>query len=293
MDELLKVENITKVYGDNVVVNNVSFNLQKGKIYGLLGPNGAGKTTIMKIINDQVSLNGGAVKFDESVKIRYLKDVPQFYEYMSVKEFLSFLLKLNKCNDVESKLNELLHVTNLKEEKDKKIKKLSRGLRQKLGIASVLVTDVDILVLDEPVSALDPVSRQEILDLIVSLKGKTCVIFSSHILEDIEKICDHILLIHRGKLLLNDESDTIIKTENELLVQCATREQVLALKDTLEIYEFSADIENALVIPYNNLIAAQQDILKKAKKLQLDVILMEKRRKTLQEIFITEVKKHG
>ena len=197
MHTILKVENLVKDYGNNRVVNDVSFILEKGKIYGLLGPNGAGKTTIMKILINSIKKNGGTISCKNDIKFNYLMDVPRFYEYMEVEEYLVFLAKLNKIEDIKSKVNSLLDIASLHEYKDKKIKQLSRGLRQKLGIASVLVNECDILILDEPVSALDPIARKEVLDLIKSLKGKMCVIFSSHVLEDIEKVCDHILLINR------------------------------------------------------------------------------------------------
>ena len=293
MDTILAIENLVKKYGNHCVVNNVSFNLEKGKIYGLLGPNGAGKTTIMKIIINAIKKDGGKITCNQDIKFNYLMDVPRFYEYMKVEEYLVFLAKLNKIDNVEMKVKSLLDIANLNAHKSKKIKQLSRGLRQNLGIASVLVNECDVLILDEPVSALDPIARKEVLDLIKSLKGKMCVIFSSHVLEDIEKVCDSILLINRGRILLDDTCENILKVDNELLVQCDSREGTLLLKEEFLDSEFSSEIENTLVIKYEKLINTQQDILKKAKKLKVEVISMTKRKLSLQEVFLSEVRKHA
>ena len=292
MSTILRLENLVKTYGNKTVIKDVSFSLEQGKIYGLLGPNGAGKTTIMKIIMNLVEKNSGTITCDKDIKIGYLMDVPKFYEYMTVEEYLNFLADLNKT-DKRSRVNELIAITKLEAYRNLKIKKLSRGLRQKLGIASVLINDNDILILDEPISALDPLARKEILDLISSLQGKMCVIFSSHILEDIEKVCNHILLINEGSILLNDSCENIFSVDDVLLVQCGTREGTLLMKEEFAESTFSSEKENTLIIPYIKLIDTQQLVLKIAKKLKVDVICLEVKRNTLQEIFLKEVRKNG
>ena len=293
MDIILKANNLLKSYGNKIVVNNVSFNLEKGKIYGLLGPNGAGKTTIMKIITNQIDKNAGVIDYDDSLKINYLMDVPQFYEYMSVNEYMLFLTNINKIVNANEHVEKLLEITNLTEHKNKKIKYLSRGLRQKLGIASVLINEVDILILDEPISALDPLGRKEILDLIYSLKGKVTVIFSSHILEDIERVCDHILLINNGVILLDEDSENVLKRSNELLVRCKNQEEILILKEQFIDSEFSTRFADTLILKYEDLLATQQSILKYAKKFNLTVELLEKRKNSLEEVFLDEVMKNA
>lgn len=292
MDEILKINNLVKKYNDNIVVKNASFSLEKGKIYGLLGPNGAGKTTIMKLISNMIKKDGGSISYSDDLKIKYLMDVPMFYEYMSVNEYLLFIAELNNLEHKENLVNELLIKTNLHEHKEKLIKQLSRGLRQKLGIASVLVTPVDLLILDEPVSALDPIGRKEVLYLIESLKGEICVIFSSHILMDIEKICDNIILINDGKILVNDTVDNILSRGNYLLVKCQSREEILSLKEMFKDSEFSSSYENTIEIEYENLLAKQQEVLKYAKKLNVNIEKMEIKRETLEEVFLKEVTRY-
>lgn len=289
MEELIRVNNLTKVYGDNKAVDNASFVIEKGKIYGLLGPNGAGKTTIMKLLTNLIKKDSGSVEYDDSVSIKYLMDVPVFYEYMKVSEFLNMLVEINKVDNRQERLDYLLELSGLTYHKDKLIKNLSRGLRQKLGLASVLVSDVDVLILDEPISALDPIGRKETLDMIESLRGKVSVIFSSHILDDIEKVCDHVLLINKGKIILNEECNNLFDAGNFLLVQCASREEVLKLKEVYPNTSFSKYYENTLEIEYESLIKAQTDILKNAKKMDISIIKLEIEKETLEDIFLRKV----
>lgn len=293
MENLIEVNNLVKMYKNVAAVDNASFVIEKGKIYGLLGPNGAGKTTIMKLLTDIIKKTGGNIKYKESVKIRYLMDVPVFYEFMKVSEFLNMLIDINKIENKEERLEYLLDVCNLKEHEDKLIKALSRGLRQKLGIASVLVGDTDILILDEPVSALDPIGRKEILDIITSLKGKMTVIFSSHILNDIEKICDHILLIHKGKIVLDEDCDNLFDAGNYLLIKTSTRDEILKLKEIYVESFFSKNYENTLEIEYEDLTTTELEVLKNAKKQGVEVVSMEVKKESLEDIFLRKVRANG
>jgi len=289
MEELIRVNNLVKIYNTNRAVDDASFVIEKGKIYGLLGPNGAGKTTIMKLLTNMIKKDGGSVEYEDNLSIKYLMDVPTFYEYLKVEEFLNMLVDINKIENKQARVNYLLDLSGLNIHKDKLIKNLSRGLRQKLGIASVLVSDVDVLILDEPISALDPIGRKETLDMIESLRGKVSVIFSSHILDDIEKVCDHLLLINRGKIILNEDCDNLFDAGNYLLVQCASREEVLRLKEVYPDTNFSKYYENTLEIEYETLIKTQSDILKNAKKLNVNVIKLEIKKETLEDIFLRKV----
>lgn len=289
MEELLKVNNLTKRYGKTLAVDNASFTIEKGKIYGLLGPNGAGKTTIMKLLTNMIQKTGGTIYCKKDLNVKYLMDVPQFYEYMTVKEFLLFLIDINKIENKDERLDYLLSLTSLNEHKDKKIKSLSRGLRQKLGIASVLVSDIDVLILDEPISALDPIGRKEIMDIIVSLKGKVTIIFSSHILNDIEKVCDHFLLINKGKIVLNESCENVLAPVNHLLVKTLNREEILQLKQVYSEALFSKRYENTLEISYEDLLKTQTEVLKYAKKLNVTIVKMEVKLQSLEDMFLEKV----
>lgn len=295
MDCILSLQNLTKIYGNKVVVDNACIKIKKGTVCGLLGPNGAGKTTIMKMIMNQVKCDRGFVEHDKDLKIKYLQDVPQFYEFYTVWEFLEFILDLSDYNgNKESRIREVLGLLNLGNYCNDRIKKLSRGLRQKVGIASVIVDEPDILILDEPVSALDPIGRKEMFDIILSLKGKTTIIFSSHILGDIERVCDHVILINNGKIILNDEINNISLNQSVLLVVFNNRDDLLIVKEKLE-YEnnFSEDIENCLEIKSDDIAKLEKDIFEMLSKNDISVSSISVKKDTLEEIFLREVKRNG
>ena len=295
MDNILKLQNVSKVYGSNVVVNNVSFEIEKGCVCGLLGPNGAGKTTIMKIIMNQIKCEEGNVVCDEKLKVKYLQDVPQFYEFYSIGEYLDFILNINhysKENDV--RINEVLDMLGLKEYKDVTIKKLSRGLRQKVGIASVIVDEPDILILDEPVSALDPIGRKEMFDIISKLKGKVTIIFSSHILADVERICDHIILINKGTIILNRNLKDEALDKQTLLVTFKNREDLMMLKDKIKYSCFFSEVvKDCLEIEGNNIDDIQKDIFTLLVENNMSVKCISTKSESLEEIFLREVRKNG
>lgn len=213
MEYAIEITNVTKKFKDVVAVDNLTLKLPKGKIYGFVGPNGAGKTTTIKMLlgltkptSGEIFVNGTRVSSgsERKLNVGYLPDVPGFYEWMNAKEYLTFcgrLLKMNE-NDIESKTEELLQLIGLKDVKTK-IKGYSRGMKQRLGLAQALIGDPSIVLLDEPASALDPIGRKEIMDLILSLRGSVTVLFSSHIIADVERVCDTILIMNKGVLKAN------------------------------------------------------------------------------------------
>ena len=224
-----------------------------------------------------------------------MQDVPEFYEFYTINEYLDFILDISHYDkDKEGRTNEVLELLNLKDYKDKTIKKLSRGLRQKVGIASTIIDEPDILILDEPVSALDPLGRKEMFDIIAALKGKVTIIFSSHILDDIERVCDHVLLINKGKIILDKDIKEVTLEKNILIVVFKTREDLLKIKEKLE-YPccFSEIIKDCLEIEGNDISTMQKDIF----QLLIDNDVFAKcisiKKETLEEIFLREVRNNG
>lgn len=295
MGSVLKLQNISKVYGDKVVVNNASFEIEKGSVCGLLGPNGAGKTTIMKMIMNEIKCDRGYIAYSDNLKIKFLSDVPNFYEFYTVEEYLRFILEITHFEeDKNVRIDEVLSLLNLKEYSDLQIKKLSRGLRQKVGIASVIVEKPDVLILDEPVSALDPIGRSEMFDIILKLKGETTIVFSSHILTDVERVCDHIILINRGKILLNDKISNISLDRNLLLVNFKTREDLISFKESFSLdCKFNAYIENCLEVESDDMIAVQKKVFSLLSKKGILVKSVSIVRDSLEDIFLREVKNNG
>lgn len=295
MDSILNLHNVTKIYGNKRVVDKASFSIKKGSVCGLLGPNGAGKTTIMKMIMNEVKCDEGFIEYDENLKIKYLQDVPSFYEFYRVSEYLKFLLDISQYDkDKDSKISEVLNLLDLNDYRESVIGKLSRGLRQKVGIASVIIDEPDVLILDEPVSALDPIGRKEIFDVINALRGKVTIVFSSHILNDIERICDYIIMINKGNIILCDELKNISICEERLLVEFASREDLLKIKDKIEYKtSFSSSIANCLEICDEDISKAQKDVmvLLVNEGIATKSILVKK--DSLEEVFFKEVRNNA
>ena len=295
MDYILSVDNLSKIYDDVAVVNNVSFKIERGSVCGLLGPNGAGKTTLMKMIMNLVKCDGGNVNLDDQVKIRFLQDVPEFYDFYTVEEYLNFILDIAKYSENrDTRINEVLSLLNLNDFRGKRIKKLSRGLRQKVGIASVIIDNPDILLLDEPVSALDPIGRKEMFDIIASLKGNTTIVFSSHILTDVERVCDHILLISRGKIILDNDLKNVSLNKKTLLIEFKNKEDLLVIKEKLSYdHNFSSEVENCLEINSESIDECIKEVLKLLVKNNIVVNSLSIKKDSLEEIFLREVRNNG
>lgn len=289
MSKILTVNNLTKKYGEKIVLNGISFSLEKGEVCGFLGPNGAGKTTTMKIIVNLLEKTSGDIIYDDNVKISYLQDVPEFYDFYKVNEYLEFLLSLNNDKNLK-RIDEILSLVGLKKEQDKQIKKLSRGLRQRLGIASSIINNPDILILDEPVSALDPMGRKEIFDLIEKLKGDMSIIFSSHILSDAQRICDQVIIIDNGNILLDKKIEEIALNNNILTIDFINEEDVKNFKKS---YKKDIDInKNIVEIETSDINNTQFEIFNILSKNKINVNSISIKKNSLEEIFVSEVKRH-
>ena len=296
----IELKNYFKTIKGKTVLKDITVNFESGKIYKLNGPNGCGKTMLLRAITGLIYPTKGKLKVNDTivsfgkdypVKLGVLIETPIFWKEYTGFDVLKYLASIrNEITEEQIKKN--MDRVGLDWSDKRAIGKYSLGMRQKLGIASVLVDDIDVLILDEPVSALDPIGRKEVLDLIKSLKNKMTVIFSSHILVDIEKVCDDIILIHNGKILVNDSCDNLLKSSDCLLVKCASREEILLLKDVYNA-EFSSKFENTIEVKYQDLYKIQADVLKNAKKLNVIVEKMEVKKENLEEIFLNEVINNG
>lgn len=210
---ILTIQNLSKSFGSQKVIDNLSFAVPEGSVFGFIGQNGAGKTTTMKMVlgllkadSGEMVVCGKKVTFGQTKTndyIGYLPDVPEFYGYMRPKEYLRLCGEITGMADtaIKSRSDELLSIVGL-DGVNKKISGFSRGMKQRLGFAQALLNEPKLLICDEPTSALDPVGRREILDILRRVKGKTTVIFSTHILSDVERICDRIAVLDKGKLAL-------------------------------------------------------------------------------------------
>lgn len=220
----IKVEGVTKIFGKQKALDNVSFSIQSGEIVGFLGPNGAGKSTMMKILTGIMPQTSGIASINEidvvednlfiKEKIGYLPENNPLYEDMYVKEYLTFLTGLYKMTGIDKKqrVESIIEQTGLRKEQYKKIGQLSKGYKQRVGLAQALIHDPDVLILDEPTSGLDPNQIIEIRNLISTVGKDKTVMLSTHIMQEVEAICDRIIIIHQGKIV-SDNTTQNIKTK--------------------------------------------------------------------------------
>ena len=218
---MIEVSNLVKKYGDHTAVDHLSFQIEKGKIYGFLGPNGAGKSTTMNMITGYIASTEGKVMIDghdileepEAAKkcIGYLPEMPPLYFDMTVLEYMKFAADLKKIprNQKDKQIKEVMDMVKITDMKDRMIKNLSKGYRQRVGLAQAILGYPEVIILDEPTVGLDPKQIIEIRDLIKSLKQKHTVILSSHILSEVRAVCDYVLIISHGKLVASDTPDNL------------------------------------------------------------------------------------
>lgn len=243
--DILTLSHVSKAFGCHQVIEDLTFSVVQHEIFGFIGKNGAGKTTTIKMIlgllsydqgeiifnNQRVTFGGGKTNQD----IGYLPDVPQFYPFMTAREYLKLCGKIQGLSPEENRRRgqELLEFVGLKEAANKKIHGFSRGMNQRLGIAQALLGNPKLLICDEPTSALDPQGRKEVLELLLKAREKTTVVFSSHILNDVENICDKVALVHKGKIALYGNMEEIKNKygNNGFEVEFDHEDQAKAVKD--------------------------------------------------------------
>jgi ABC-2 type transport system ATP-binding protein len=220
------IENITKNYGKQKALNNVSFAISKAEVVGFLGPNGAGKSTLMKIITCFIPPTLGTIKvcgfdvMEESIEVRknvgYLPEHNPLYTDMYVKEYLAFIGGLYKLKNIKSKVSEMIEIVGLQDEQKKKIGALSKGYRQRVGLAQSMIHDPKVLILDEPTSGLDPNQLEEIRALVKKIGKQKTVLLSTHIMQEVEAVCDRVIIINKGNIVADDTVDKIlINTEKD------------------------------------------------------------------------------
>ncbi|MEJ8743920.1 ATP-binding cassette domain-containing protein [Mediterraneibacter sp. HCN-7094] len=260
---MIEVKDLVKKYGSHLAVDHLSFTLESGKIYGFLGPNGAGKSTTMNIMTGYLGATNGSVLIDghdilkepEEAKkqIGYLPELPPLYMDMTVQEYLEFAAELKKLpkEKRESDISEVMKLTRLQDVSGRLIKNLSKGYKQRVGLAQAILGFPEIIILDEPTVGLDPKQIIEIRELIRTLSKKHTVILSSHILAEVREVCDYILIISKGKLVASDTPENLELLRNgasslELEVKAApeTARAILSTIDDIDAMEMHSENEN-------------------------------------------------
>lgn len=308
---MIEVENLVKKYGSHLAVDHLSFRVEKGQIYGFLGPNGAGKSTTMNMMTGYLAATEGSIRIagfdmlkqpEEAKKcIGYLPEQPPLYPDMTVFEYLIFAARLKQIKKAERlpQIEEAMKRTMIDDVKNRLIKNLSKGYRQRVGLAQAILGEPEIIILDEPTVGLDPKQIIEIRDLIRSLKEKHTVILSSHILSEVSALCDQIMIISNGKLIASDTSEGLQKLMSgtadlqiKVLGSRKQAESALAnLSDIIQItLESSKDEANDEITSILIETDAGFDATKEAAKLladkKLPVIFMKRNHKSLEDIFL-------
>jgi len=220
----IKVEQITKFYGDQKALDNVSFEIGSGEIVGFLGPNGAGKSTMMKILTTYITQSYGSARvcgfdvvekaLEVRKKIGYLPEHNPLYLDMYIKEYLSFVAGIYKLKSKKEKVKNIIEKVGLTPEMHKKIGELSKGYRQRVGLAQAMIHDPEVLILDEPTSGLDPNQLVEIRALIKEIGKEKTVMLSTHIMQEVEAICDRIIIIKKGEIVADDSSEKLLEVHH-------------------------------------------------------------------------------
>jgi len=296
----VKIENITKRYGTQTALNNVSFEVNNGEVAGFIGPNGAGKTTLMKIIcglllpdSGDVMVNGKSV-VEDSLEVRknlgFLPENNPLYPEMYITEYLEYIAGIYKSGkSLKTRISEIIELTGLRPEIGKPIGQLSKGYRQRVGIAQALLHDPDILILDEPTTGLDPNQIIEIRNLISSAGKEKTVMLSTHIMQEVEAICDRVIIINKGEIIANDIPSRL-KSAGDLMylsviVEFDRQADMKALQELTGKDMLKKVNEHTWIIQYDGKTDIRPTIFNFAVKNNLTVLSMQKVDKRLEDVF--------
>jgi ABC-2 type transport system ATP-binding protein len=305
---MIEVENLTKTYGNKQAVKGISFTVEDGEILGFLGPNGAGKSTTMNMLTGYISSTSGVAKIngidilEEPIKakqcIGYLPEMPPLYLDMTVKDYLNFVYDLKKCKlPRKSHLKDVCELVKITDVYDRIIKNLSKGYKQRVGLAQALIGNPPVLILDEPTVGLDPKQIIEIRTLIKKLGKKHTVILSSHILSEIQAVCDRVIIINKGVVAAEDTIDNLsmsVSGDHRLLMRidgAGRKEIIKALRDIEgvisvkadmmredEVWEFEIEAEEGRDI--------RRDVNRVCQENKFNILMMKNNEMTLEDIFL-------
>lgn len=293
----IQVTNISKTYGSQKALNNVSFEVGSNEIVGLLGPNGAGKSTMMKILTCYIPPTLGNAKvsgFDiheQTIEVRkqigYLPEHNPLYLDMYVKEFLEFVGGIYKIKNISSRVKEMINLTGLEIEQNKKIGALSKGYRQRVGLAQAMIHDPKVLIMDEPTTGLDPNQLEEIRELIISLGKQKTVMLSTHIMQEVEAVCKRVIIINKGEIVANDETTNLRKNSTRQIITVEF-DNVISIEKLKSI----SKIDNVKNLNGNTwqLISSSSDDVRKevfdfAVANKLSVLTLNKEEQRMEDVF--------
>jgi ABC-2 type transport system ATP-binding protein len=293
----IEVKALTKIYGEQKAVDAISFNINKGEIVGFLGPNGAGKSTTMKMITGylapdegDITVSGIDVKEDplaSKKKIGYLPESNALYYDMYIKEYLSFVADLHSISNRQQAISNVVEQVGLTPEKNKKIGQLSKGYKQRVGIAAALLHNPEVLILDEPTSGLDPNQIVEIRQVIKDQGRDKMVLFSSHILQEVEAICDRVIIINKGKIVADDKLSNLQKQSSLNIIRVSFKEpleqewllrlQGIKSVNKIDAYSWSLETDEPELV--------RKQVLEMSLLHNLNIVSLHSENQSLEEVF--------
>jgi ABC-2 type transport system ATP-binding protein len=294
----IELKNLLKTYGEQKAVNNISFKVDKGEIVGFLGPNGAGKSTTMKIITGYLHQDGGEAfvtgvninddPLSAKKKIGYLPETNPLYYDMFVREYLGFIAEMHKVENRKSKIESVIKLTGLTTESKKKIGQLSKGYKQRVGLAAALIHDPKVLILDEPTSGLDPNQIIEIREVIKKEGKDKTVLFSSHILQEVQAMCDRVIIINKGEIVADDKLSNLQKVNKEkhiVFVQFKENIDGALLKNLSGVDSIGQLQNSSFKIESANPELVRKQILELALQNNLNIVSLQSETLSLEEVF--------
>lgn len=299
----IQVKNITKLYGNQKALNNVSFEIGQNEIVGFLGPNGAGKSTMMKILTCYIPASEGTATVcgystnEQSIEVRknlgYLPEHNPLYLDMYVKEFLQFIGGLYHVKNIKERVKEMIDITGLQVEQNKKIGALSKGYRQRVGLAQAMIHDPKVLIMDEPTTGLDPNQLEDIRNLIKKLGKQKTVMLSTHIMQEVEAMCDRVIIINKGEIVANDNTQNL---QQNTIKQIITVEfdkpvSVNSLKSINGVEDAMMVDENVWKIISDTTVDVRKEVFNYAVKHNISVLTMNKEEQKLEDVFKALTKK--
>ncbi|MCK4989518.1 MAG: gliding motility-associated ABC transporter ATP-binding subunit GldA [Bacteroidales bacterium] len=297
----IQAKGITKSYGTQVAVNNVSFSIQTGEVVGFIGPNGAGKSTTMKIITGTLPPDTGSVTINDLSALEYKREIRRLIGYlpehnplyleMYVREYLQYVagLYLITGKTARERIARIIEMSGLSPEVHKKIGTLSKGFRQRVGLAQALIHDPEILILDEPTSGLDPNQLVEIRNLIAGIGKEKTVLLSTHILQEVEAICDRVMIINRGEIVADELAETLKKRGERqtqtIHVELENYTDPQIWGKLLFINHVKSIGENQFLLETHEMRDIRADIFKFAVSQELTILSLSLKKKSLEEVF--------
>lgn len=297
METILTIQNLNKRYGSLQALKNVSFEIKKGNVYGILGPNGSGKSTTLGIVlnvvnktSGEYSWFGGKIKTHEALKkVGAIIERPNFYPYMTAKENLKLVCKIKNIN--YSKIQEKLELVGLADRQNSKFGSFSLGMKQRLAIASALLNDPEILILDEPTNGLDPQGIHQIRDIIkqIAIEGTT-ILLASHLLDEVEKVCSHVVVLRKGEILYSGSVDKMTSDEGFFDLQADDIENLIVVLKTHPATE-KVDFEDGKVVLHLKSALEAKDLNQFLFSKNIILSHLVKRKNSLEEQFLELTKK--